>query len=382
MLTLLLSYLLSFQSNTRATDLSSSMDGAYHALLIGINNYQNFKDLKTPINDIEKLGEVLSTRYGFKVTYLKNEAATERGIENALHNIQLDRKDSLLIYFAGHGEEGTITSGSWIPQDAIKNESNTYYPNAKIIDFAENAFAQHVLVISDSCFAGSFFKKTRPVNQDIDIMSAFSLPSRWVIASGNLTTVDDQRGGKGRHSPFAFHLLKILKANRNPYLTPRGITLDLMQAVQKDSSNQQMPRAAALRDAGHEEGGSFIFWDRHLRDAEGNPYPPPWKTKQQDLLSADLQLLVGRAITLENGGDPKLCELLEQMGMEVTCNLDTQRRQRREVTCFCSEIKHASIAALRDYLELSHYQLKTHQDNFKKADDQECGEAYEIVIRN
>lgn len=377
--TLLIGLLL---QDTRASDLGGNMEGSYIALLIGIDHYREFKNLKTPVNDIEALGGILQTRYGFKVLYLRNKDATEEGIDQALQKLSPQKNDSLLIYFAGHGEEGSTTSGYWIPQDAQKGKTSTYYPNSKILDFAEHSLAKHVLIISDSCFAGSFFKSSRPSNKNVNILNAFSRPSRWVMASGNLTTVDDSRRGNSKHSPFAYHLLRVLQQSQKPYLTPRGITLDLMQAVNQESKSQQLPRAAALLDAGHEEGGSFIFWNQRLLDKEGNPYPPPWRTRLEDTIGMELLALRGRRITVENGGDESMCQLLESLGMDVTCDIERRRRSSRNISSYCSEITVASVKALRDYLKLANYKLKTHEDILENAYDEDCGEPYEIVIQN
>ena len=44
--------------------------GTYHALVIGINNYENLPTLKTAINDARAVGDLLRSKYGFKVSSL------------------------------------------------------------------------------------------------------------------------------------------------------------------------------------------------------------------------------------------------------------------------------------------------------------------------
>src|SRR3990172_8595219 len=52
--------------------------GAYKALVIGINNYQDKKipALKTAVNDAREFANLLQTRYGFKVDLLLDRQAT------------------------------------------------------------------------------------------------------------------------------------------------------------------------------------------------------------------------------------------------------------------------------------------------------------------
>ncbi len=53
----------------------------------------------------------------------------------------------------------------------------------------------------------------------------FKERSRWGMTYGNLTPVSDS--GSGGHSIFAYQLLKTLKNNQKPYLTPREIYQDI-----------------------------------------------------------------------------------------------------------------------------------------------------------
>ena len=77
--------------------------GNYHALIIGNNNYTNFPDLNSAINDAQMADRLLRNKYGFKTTLLID--ADRYDILSALNQLreQLTEEDNLLIYYAGHG---------------------------------------------------------------------------------------------------------------------------------------------------------------------------------------------------------------------------------------------------------------------------------------
>jgi hypothetical protein len=93
--------------------------GNFHALLIGNEDYEMLPDLVTPKEDVRTLGEILSTRYGYRTTIVEDGSREE--IMDRMYELlgQLTSEDNLLIYYAGHGEYVTDTNrGVWLPIDA------------------------------------------------------------------------------------------------------------------------------------------------------------------------------------------------------------------------------------------------------------------------
>ncbi len=357
----------------------------YLGLLIGINTYAKAKPLKTAVQDVTDLAALLKASYGFQdqdVRLLLNEEATKQGLISALEKIYLEAKepDSVLIYYAGHGAEGRGQSGYWLPQDADGIQAS-YLSNSDLIGYVERIKARHVLVISDACFSGSIFDGTQTESGQVkhNFRELYDAPSRWVVTSGNRTTVDD-RGPAEKHSPFAHYLLTRLTENQEPYLTPQVLVWDLVRKVARDSSVAQLPKSGTLPESGH-QGGSFLFWNTGAT-RDGKPYPPPWESQPDDYLPFFLQALKGHQVLVENGGDPGMCTMLTEIGMQVTCDRGVRRRNGREIISYCGEIQHQSIAALIDYLGLVGYRAKTHQDHQELAREGDCGKAYEITIRN
>ena len=94
--------------------------GSYFALVIGNNKYQHWSRLDSAVNDANKIGQILSSKYNFKVTSLIDANRDE--IMNAIFAMRenLKENDNLLIYFAGHGElDEEADRGYWIPVDGI-----------------------------------------------------------------------------------------------------------------------------------------------------------------------------------------------------------------------------------------------------------------------
>ncbi len=249
--------------------------GTYRALIIGINDYRDPKipKLKTAVNDAGELADVLREKYGFEeVTLLKDRKANASGITRELRRLisKSQEEDSVLIYYAGHGDRDRLAgSGWWAPWDAAAGDSSTYIDNTVIQKIVKAIPARHVLLVSDSCFSGTLFGEERslpPVIDDQFYASLYRERSRSGMTSGNKTTVEDS--GFGGHSIFAWQFLKALKENKKTYLSPTEIYVKIGPIIRNNS--KQMPRYGPIRYTG-DAGGEFVFIHR----ASSSPPPPP-----------------------------------------------------------------------------------------------------------
>jgi len=236
--------------------------GAYRALIIGINDYQDPKipDLETPVNDAKAMAELLRERYGFQVKLLLGRKATKKVIYKALRSLASSTKpnDSILIYYAGHGDlDRTYDDGWWIPVDAKGGDPLTYLDNTQVQKAMRSMQARHVLLISDSCYSGTLFGQARampPVIDDKYYLSLYNDKSRWGMTSGNKTPVSDS--GSGGHSVFAYQLLKELRNNEKPYVSTQEIYTRIAPIVGNNS--EQTPICRPIRNTG-DHGGEFVF---------------------------------------------------------------------------------------------------------------------------
>ncbi len=237
----------------------ASSFGRYHAVVIGNQNYKHLQKLETPLADAQEVAEILKDQYGFEVTLLPD--ATREEIMRTLiqlRNAFNRQDDNLLIYYAGHGYLNPSNNvGYWQPIDAEKESELYWISSSDLTDFLRGLQAKHILVIADSCFAGSML--TRDSGAVLDYGSEVWLrrmrdkKSRNAFTSGGEEPVIDTGGGS--HSIFAKVLIEVLKNNSN-ILDGRRLFDIVKQRVVNNAS--QTPRYEPIHMTGHEDG-DFIF---------------------------------------------------------------------------------------------------------------------------
>jgi hypothetical protein len=229
--------------------------GEYHALVIGINNYRAIPKLQTAITDATVVAGLLEKAYGFKVRLLID--ATRGQVLDAFDDFRrvLTEKDNLLIYYAGHGYlESESDRGFWLPVDADANRRANWLSNSDISDLVRATRATHVLVVADSCYAGTL---TRSVSVQMtgleDLARLAQKRSRTVLTSGGLEPVADSGGGQ--HSIFAKVFIDLLTANTGVIDMSQMFSAMRRQVI---LGAPQTPQYSDMRQTGH-EGGDFIF---------------------------------------------------------------------------------------------------------------------------
>ncbi|HQW80910.1 MAG TPA: caspase family protein [Pseudomonadota bacterium] len=241
--------------------------GRYHAVVIGNNQYADYPALGSAANDADKVAAVLSRRYGFTTTLLKNANRFE--ILSALNAKReaLGPDDNLVVYFAGHGEIDAATKqGYWIPADGRQNAPASWLSNRAISDILNTMNAKHVLVVADSCYSGAMTRAAVPTfssampdkawSQWVKTMSQSR--SRTALTSGGLAPVPDT--GRGNNSHFALALIAALEDNAQLLEGQRlfrEVSSSLALAA-AESSLVQIPEYAPIQFAGH-EAGEFFF---------------------------------------------------------------------------------------------------------------------------
>ena len=250
---------------------SSYVKGERLALLIGNNDYvaKKWPDLKTAVKDVAALAKVLIGRYGFTAgkVILQTNATRRQMLDgfNKLAKIST-AGDSVLIYYAGHGEFDKEQRGWWVPVDGKDNTD--YISNEEILGRLRAIKANHKLLIVDSCFSGNLLTRgvaTAPKSR--------RLPSRYVVektklasvqglSSGGNEPVSDGGAKWGGHSIFAYHLLGQLKANQKPYLSAELLGYTVSEQVANDTASifgtGQTPIVSAIKNQG-DQGGDFFF---------------------------------------------------------------------------------------------------------------------------
>src|SRR6266700_3283587 len=129
--------------------------GSYHALIVGINNYQSLPKLQTAVNDAAALAKLLQEQYGFAdIKLLPN--ATRNQILLALNAFKhnLPENSNLLIYYAGHSYRDQETyEVYWLPVDAKSDNQDKRISADDITSDLRAIPSRHILIICDGYFS-------------------------------------------------------------------------------------------------------------------------------------------------------------------------------------------------------------------------------------
>lgn len=226
-------------------------------LLLAVNDYKEWPDLKNPMSDIAAVKNVLLEKYNFDsyFTYeLYENDFTHQNLRNELIKIknEISPIDNLVIYYAGHGSyDPEFDLGAWIPYDASASSDVTYIQNSSLLKYLDGINSKHILLLIDACFSGSLFQGgqvsfSNVPNEDLN--------SRWAFSAGNLEVVSD--GTDGEHSPFAKGMLEILEENNGNDLAMRDIISFVSFKVKNKTA--QTPIGKPLNSSNH-KGGEFVF---------------------------------------------------------------------------------------------------------------------------
>jgi formylglycine-generating enzyme required for sulfatase activity len=246
--------------------------GRFHLVVIGINTYRHWGVLKTAVKGAQDLRDLLCRDYGFELAReLYEEQATRKAIVGLLAWLvdHVEPDDSVLIYFAGHGHINRRTeTGAWIPVDGEVDEAGAdhsvaagWIDNSFIRDHLKACRARHILLVSDSCFAGDFFRGHREAPPYIDenhIRHCFKTRSRSALTAGGLHPVQD--GGLPGHSVFTGFLLHELRVNDRPWILPSELYPRVRKGVGDNST--QLPLFGRLHDTGGHPEGEFVLFRR------------------------------------------------------------------------------------------------------------------------
>lgn len=229
---------------------------------IAINDYDDvhLESLDNAVPDAFRFVKVLQERFGYTKAGepLINSDATYDNTIDRLYRIGdgASSEDVLIIFFAGHGGQHLPSRlGYWHPYDGQDPSDKRYFLwNSRILEVINTMAFKHILLVSDSCYSGTFITRTPPVPIPATLDEADSLQSRWVFVAGGEERVKDGRTDGG--SPFMNSVRKFLETTRKR----RFPATDLFNVVKSDFAGPviQKPDAAPLNSPGH-LGGILTF---------------------------------------------------------------------------------------------------------------------------
>jgi hypothetical protein len=236
------------------------------AVLFGINDYADplIPQLDNAIADTKMVGKLFTEQLGYEVRVVSNPSKADivRTL-NAL-STEVNRNDSVVIYYAGHGYLLDKTgAGYWLPSDASSRNPRRWISNKDVSRLLADIGARQVAMISDSCYSGAFTKESGVglINPEIKPDDILARRSVVVMSSGGDEPVPD--GGKEGHSIFAWHLTQTLGKVEN-----WQAGTNIFEQVRRDVERTfpQTPHYGASPSAGHQPGGDYLFEFRQFED--------------------------------------------------------------------------------------------------------------------
>lgn len=237
-----------------------------HAVIIGIDRYANLppdRQLTFAVRDAKGVEEVLRRNYRFDAIHtLYDDEATKDKILKLL-TADLPRtmtaEDSLLVFWAGHGNQEATRDGEigyLIPHDG---SSDAIYKNITMTEIRDTVSrvlpAKHVFYVIDACFGG-LLVATRSVDpqvrRDLSYLREITKePVRQVLTAGakGQEVLD---GGPRGHSVFTGRLIEVLEA-RGDFVTANEIQAILKEKVYGDAKGRghtQTPSFGSLSGSG------------------------------------------------------------------------------------------------------------------------------------
>ena len=164
-----------------------------HALVIGISDYQHWRDLPGVKDDLISVEKALEER-GFKIALLPNPTSAEltATLDDFVRRKGRKPNARVLVYFAGHGwtrtDELGVERGYIVPTEApvpIRDEDgflNVAIDMSQMRSFAERIESKHALFIFDSCFSGALISLKRSAPRAITESTGY--PVRQFMTSG------------------------------------------------------------------------------------------------------------------------------------------------------------------------------------------------------
>jgi peptidoglycan/xylan/chitin deacetylase (PgdA/CDA1 family)/uncharacterized caspase-like protein len=242
------------------------------AVIVGVNDYQNWPKLRYAVNDANGVEEILVNKFGFKkenIRKLTNGEATRQRIMEVLGDELTDgrkvqREDRVFFFFAGHGATRTFEDGRQIgfiiPVDADRtNYYSTAISMTALREASELIPAKHIYFVMDSCYSGlaltrsgGTFARDRTYLEEVTRRQA-----RQILTAGGADEQVADDGPTG-HSVFTWALLQGLQGQAD--LDGNGvITASELGAYVSPIVSSFAKQTPAVGNLVGSEGGEFIF---------------------------------------------------------------------------------------------------------------------------
>jgi hypothetical protein len=237
----------------------------YHALVVGISNYEQWPKLPNAVNDAREIAAKLKG-LGFKVKLVLDPTYREMktALSKMVYGMGREENRAVLFYYAGHGETETLADrtkmGYIIPKDCplLDRDPIGFANHAVSMRDIETASlrirSRHVMMLFDSCFSGALFALVRAVPHDITEKS--TLPVRQYITAGR---EDEQVPDKSMFKRcFLIGLEGDADLTGDGYITGSELGMYLSDKVVNYTHRRQHPQYGKINNPDLDRG-DFIF---------------------------------------------------------------------------------------------------------------------------
>ena len=205
--------------------------GDIWAIVIGINQYQNTRNLKYAVNDARAFRDYLKAYVGVsdeRIFYLANQDATKTRIESLLGTTikrKASKDDTVIIFYAGHGAvepdpsnlDGDGFEKYLLPHDAdLQDLYSTSISMNDIRTIFARIRADRLIFIADTCYSGAsggrtmMATKTRANLSDKFYDRIARGKGRVIISSCSANEISKEDDNL-QHGVFSYYMLEGLK---------------------------------------------------------------------------------------------------------------------------------------------------------------------------
>jgi HEAT repeat protein len=205
--------------------------GNIGAIVIGINQYQNTRNLKYAVNDAQAFKDYLKDYVGIpdeRIFYLANQDATKSRIESLLGTTikrKASKDDTVIIFYAGHGAiepdpsnlDGDGFEKYLLPHDAnLEDLYSTSISMSDIRTIFTRIRADRLIFIADTCYSGAsggrtmMATKTRANLSDKFYERISRGKGRVIISSCSANEISKEDDNL-QHGVFSYYMLEGLK---------------------------------------------------------------------------------------------------------------------------------------------------------------------------
>jgi len=164
--------------------------GKAHALIVGISEYEGFKDLEETTGDPERMRQFLLDEAGFDYVHvLTDEKVTRDRLRTLIQDDFRQRvgpDDRFVFYWSGHGipVEARSRQLGYLPlTESAENSIASMLAMRDLLSWAEHVNAKQALHVLDTCFSGlARLPTTQAARRDLTV-EFLNKPARHLLTA-------------------------------------------------------------------------------------------------------------------------------------------------------------------------------------------------------